>query len=212
MPKISQFPAQTGASVANGDLFPIVDVGSPNVSEYITADELAQAPQFSSRYKPLASDTIWIPAAQFTGVQNSPVMGTLGSASTATARTGVMLFDASLIESVSSTLMCPPGWSTADVYLWWSNAGAGSGDVFWILAHRTFLDTNTTDNAATTLPGAAVTAPAQYVAKRTKLNSTPIATTSATMLRIIIQRKADEVGDTLGNDAGMFGVELVRAS
>lgn len=66
MPKISQYPAQTGASVANGDLFPIVDVGSPNVSEYITADELAQIPQLSSRYAsstsfPAGAWTAWTP-------------------------------------------------------------------------------------------------------------------------------------------------------
>lgn len=55
MPKISDpvYPSQTGAQVANGDLMYIVDVGTPNISEKITVNELAQAPQFSSRYAPL---------------------------------------------------------------------------------------------------------------------------------------------------------------
>jgi hypothetical protein len=66
MSKISQLPALTGANLANGDLFPVVDVGSPNQTEYITADELAQGSQFSSRFVaktdfPDAAWTAWTP-------------------------------------------------------------------------------------------------------------------------------------------------------
>lgn len=51
--KVSALTALTGANVANGDELYIVDTGSPNVSKKITADELAQMPQLSSRYAPL---------------------------------------------------------------------------------------------------------------------------------------------------------------
>lgn len=49
--KVSALTALTGANVANGDELYIVDTGSPNVSKKITADELAQMPQLSSRYQ-----------------------------------------------------------------------------------------------------------------------------------------------------------------
>ena len=51
--KVSALTALTGANVANGDELYIVDTGSPNVSKKITADELAQMPQLSSRYAPV---------------------------------------------------------------------------------------------------------------------------------------------------------------
>jgi hypothetical protein len=48
--KVSALTALTGANLANGDQFLVTDVGSPNVSKSITADELAQGSQFLSRY------------------------------------------------------------------------------------------------------------------------------------------------------------------
>jgi hypothetical protein len=54
--------ALTGANLANGDKLAVVDVGSPDVAKYITADELAQGSQFSSRYRPIAPTwTAWTP-------------------------------------------------------------------------------------------------------------------------------------------------------
>ena len=213
MPKISQFTAQTGASVANGDLFPIVDVGSPNVSEYITADELAQAPQFSSRYKPLASDRIWLPAQTFTAVVGSPSMGTLGNALYGDTRQPVMLFSHTAAEYAATTWLTPQGWATFDAYLWWSNAGAGSGDVFWgsTIITGSFGDGDTTDTGSY-LGDKVTTSPAQYIAKRTKLNSGSPSITVGEINRMLILRGGDNVLDTLGNQAGMIGIEIVRAS
>jgi hypothetical protein len=65
--------ALTGANLANGDKLAVVDVGSPDVAKYITADELAQGSQFSSRYAavtdfPDAAWTAWTPSAtSYTG-------------------------------------------------------------------------------------------------------------------------------------------------
>jgi hypothetical protein len=66
MSKVSQLTALTGANLANGDQFLVTDVGSPNVSKSITADELAQGSQFSSRYAsktdfPSGAWTAWTP-------------------------------------------------------------------------------------------------------------------------------------------------------
>jgi hypothetical protein len=64
--KVSALTALTGADLANGDQFLVTDVGSPNVSKSITADEWAQASQFSGRYAtttafPSGAWTSWTP-------------------------------------------------------------------------------------------------------------------------------------------------------
>jgi multidrug efflux pump subunit AcrA (membrane-fusion protein) len=58
--------ALTGANLANGDKLAVVDVGSPDVAKYITADQLAQGSQFSTRYAsttnfPSGVWTAWTP-------------------------------------------------------------------------------------------------------------------------------------------------------
>jgi len=66
--KVSALTALTGANLANGDQFLVTDVGTPNVSKSITADELAQGSQFSSRYSSRASTSGRFAAVYFTGV------------------------------------------------------------------------------------------------------------------------------------------------
>jgi hypothetical protein len=66
--KVSALTALTGADLANGDQFLVTDVGSPNVSKSITADELAQGSQFTSRYRASAPTfTSWTPTVTSTG-------------------------------------------------------------------------------------------------------------------------------------------------
>jgi hypothetical protein len=72
--------ALTGANLANGDKLAVVDVGSPDVPKYITADELAQGSQFSSRYAavtdfPDAAWTSWTPSVS----SSSGTITTLGT-------------------------------------------------------------------------------------------------------------------------------------
>jgi hypothetical protein len=208
--KVSALTALTGANLANGDQFLVTDVGSPNVSKSITADELAQGSQFSGRYKPLASDRLWIPAGALVVIEGSPSYGILGSPSFTSQKQDCVLLDASSVEVVAATTLVPPGWATFDLYYWWSNAGAGSGDVRWRIASMSFADAATTesgdiDNSYT------VTAPAQYVAKRST-GATGVSVTAGNIRRVTVMRLANDAADTLGNDAGLIGLELVRAS
>lgn len=208
--KITELNTLTGAGVANGDLLPIVDIGTPNETKAITADQLAQMPQLSSRYVSLASARFSLTANQFFPVQNSPAMGTLGNATSGANRTAAMLFDASAFETVSATIIMPIGWATFSTHLWWANAGAGAGDVTWVHYNDQFSDTDTTDAAPA---GTFVTSTAglQYVLVRSSFSGTTSAT-AGQLVRLNIARSATSGSDTLANDAGLVAVELVRAS
>jgi hypothetical protein len=188
----------------------VTDVGSPNVSKSITADELAQGSQFSGRYKPLASDSIFIPATQFFGSVGSPTLLTVGNASTGANRVVAWLFDAASNETISTTTIIPPGWASLSVHLWWSNAGAGAGDVVWYFYHDLFADGDDTDTN-TLVTASAVAAPLQYVAKRQAFSGT-VSVTAGQLLKTAIFRFASDATDTLANDAAVIGLELVRAS
>ena len=73
-----------------------------------------------------------------------------------------------------------------------------------------FADTDTTD-AGDVDSSYTVTAPAQYVAKRSA-GPTSVSNTVGEVRRVSVIRSANEAADTLANDAGLIGVELVRVS
>lgn len=210
MSRVSQMPSQTGAAVANNDLLMMVDVGTPNISEQITLDQFAQAPQFSSRYQPLASDRIWIDAARIIPTFSTFSTGTLGNASGDYRRVGAALWpDGDRVGTVTNVV--PQSWASMDVFYWWSNAGTGSGNVLWRMSYAEFVDGETTDvqTFAFDVPAAA---PAQYVVRRTKMNTTALAVTSGEMMRLMVARIGSATEDTLANNAGLLGVELLRVS
>jgi len=207
--KVSALTALTGANLANGDQFLVTDVGTPNVSKSITADEWAQASQLSSRYKPLASDVLWISGSAMSATSGSPIVNQVG-AGNFWARKAVMLMDSAALEIVQATVIIPPGWSTANMYLWWTNAGAGSGNVRLAVWDWDISDGNSIDGDDLIYLDN-VAAPAQLVAERTLIAGTRPVTGNA-LLSFQIARVGDDVADTLANDVGVIGFELVRAS
>lgn len=204
--KVSALTALTGANVANGDELYIVDTGSPNVSKKITADELAQMPQLSSRYVPLTSDVAWIPAGAFTVTAGSP---SITAYATGAINWPAVLYDASSAEYAGSSAWLPAHWNTFHIDLYWTNAGGGSGNVVWTTLYQSFGDGDTTANLAG--GNNTVTAPAQNVLKVSRTQSS-INPTRGRPLFFVIGRLAADAADTLGNDAALIGVALVRAS
>jgi hypothetical protein len=203
--KVSALTALTGADLANGDQFLVTDVGSPNVSKSITADELAQGSQFSGRYKPLASDTIWIPAGAFGPGSGSPSLTLTAS------RWAAWLFDPSSVESISAHFVVPPQWITAHADLYWTNHAAGSGDV------RLGMDYNgaavDTTDLTTGILGVEMTiaAPSVSVLKVSRLVTSWVVESPKLQL-MHIYRVATDAADTLANDAAIIGMRLTRAS
>jgi hypothetical protein len=204
--------ALTGANLANTDRLAVLDVGTPDVPKYIEADQLAQGSQFSSRYKSLTSERLWLPATSFVAIEGSPTLSTLNT-SAAASKTAAFLMDSATTEGITGSFITPASWSTIDLYVWWSNAGAGSGDVAWAMADDTFGDADSTDAHTGYQPSpAAIAAPAQFVIKRSKFNTSARGVTSNEMHRVQILRYGADAADTLGNDIGVLALEIVRAS
>jgi hypothetical protein len=206
--------ALTGANLANGDKLAVVDVGSPDVAKYITADELAQGSQFSSRYAPKAVEKVFLEASRGVAVYATPTLSKVEGSSIESA-VQAFLFTHDQEDADAWTWKAPPLWATYDIYIWWTNPGAGSGDVAWYATTHDWGNGEST-NADTNVPGgynAPWTAPAQYVTQRKKLNSSAITCTAGDLQKLWLFRNGPgALTDTLGNDAAVFGVEFVRVS
>lgn len=177
----------------------------------ITRADLAQDSAFSSRYVPLASDRIFLGTNSWGVMTGNPVVGTLGNATNAQQRTSAMLLDGTSNEGIITSFVMPTGWASASFHIWWSNAGAGSGDIYWTINALNMADAATSDAFGSTIYNGAVTAPAQYVVKRTSGTGT-LTATAGQLVRLNIIRLPGDPGDTLTNDIGVIAVEVVRAS
>lgn len=128
--------------------------------------------------------------------------------STVPNRVGAYLMDAAAEEAVSCAIRHMEGWSTFDVDLWWSNAGAGAGDCVWALDQLTVSPTGSV-NSNSAGSNVTATAPVQYTNKVTTLAS-GVAVVASTIHRLTVRRVAADAADTLANDAAIFGVMLRR--
>ncbi len=161
-----------------------------------------------------ASSTIetahmWLPSNIWKGAVGAPADSYLPS-SPSTDRWQAWLLDAASEEGIVATVSVPTWWQTMDVELWWSNAGAGAGDVVWRVYSKTAIDAGSmTSSSAATQTTA--TAPAQNVMKVTTIASGITVTRDALMM-LQIRRVAADGSDTLANDAGVMAVRLKRAS
>jgi hypothetical protein len=196
--------ALTGADLANSDRIPVLD---GTVPKYIEADQLAQGSQFSSRYQPTSNDQLFVPATDFRAAgAGSPTLSGIGL-----YQTPAWLFDASSGEDISSPIELPSWWTTFDAYLYWCNAGAGSGDIRTnVIVQQTANDgdliTGGTFSAQSTL-----TAGALGILKISKLNSSAC-TRSNGLAVVYFERLAANAADTLTNDCAVLGIELRRVS
>lgn len=203
--KVSALTALTGANVDNGDELYIVDTGSPNVSKKITADELAQMPQLSSRYKPIANDSVLIPASAFVSALGSPSLTTFDASQ---YWTGWRL-DQSSNEGVGGIVGVPPWWSTFHIDVHTVNDGAGAGDV--VLSMRRVFAGDTDSTSAATTTNITFTAAAENVVKTVRM-VTSASNTTGKPLYLAVLRTANSASDTLGNDIAVTAIELVFAS
>jgi hypothetical protein len=207
--KVSALTALTGANLANGDQFLVTDVGSPNVSKSITADELAQGSQFSSRYKPLASDVVWLPATTLVPENGS----TLTSFAIVNYVHAAILFDQTTVEYAIGNFHIPPSWNTADVDVLWTHASpTATGAVKWNWFNGSIgSDGNDIDQRITANDGTVTTtAGTRGILKVSRLKSGAALTSGAYWT--YIYREAADGADTFNADAALLGVRLTRAS
>jgi hypothetical protein len=120
------------------------------------------------------------------------------------------LLDAATVEGVGAVGVVPTGWATIAIDIWWSNAGAGSGNVRWEAffddkADGATLATHATDHDA------AIAAPAQNVLKKSTVVTTH-AVTPGELYNVVVRRDAADAADTLANDCALLAVVVRRTS
>jgi hypothetical protein len=121
----------------------------------------------------------------------------------------VWLLDAASQEAVAGSVLLPTAWASIDLDLWWTNAGAGVGNVVFDARANNFGDTETIS-----APGAGVStvaAPAQNVIKKSAVRS-GVSVTAGEILAVIVFRDGANGADTLANDIGIIGINVRRAS
>lgn len=172
--------------------------------------------------RPIWSDgSAWIDGADpvamslpqnWTATRGSPVVSSQGGG-TVESYYPVMLFDASASETAVTTLFIPPGCQTVAVDLYWTNAGAGSGDVLWTLQqYRGYTDgASLTTNDGGPATSALTTAPAKDTLKVTTLK-TGVTPGTTRLMRLSLNRSGPDASDTLGNDAAAIALVVRRVT
>jgi len=152
------------------------------------------------------TDEVFISQKEFDAVSGSPVLGTIGG-----TRRPVILFDAAANEIIAAWFMVPKGWDSALPYLVWANAGAGAGDVVWTVQCLNVTAGETLNAVDSVGPSLMVsTAGAQDVVVELTGASSLSGLSEGYWMSLRVTRNANDVGDTLANDAGFIGIKLVR--
>ena len=210
--KVSALTALTGANVANGDELYIVDTGSPNVSKKITADELAQMPQLSSRYVSKTDEEYrWLGAGDMVPVSNLASLGWVG---VLYGNDPVWRLDSGILEYLSCSAILPDYWTTFKVELYWTNVAASSGDVS-VRLYGNFAGASDTPHGNSALSsGQTLTAP--VTAGPATVSQFPAASDVTNVAGkpffLSIGRNGVDAADTLANDMGVYGVLFTRMS
>jgi hypothetical protein len=199
--------ALTGANLANGDKLAVVDVGSPDVAKYITADELAQGSQFTSRYVAKSGDEIWIEGSRFVGRASA------ASTETTINDTPGHSFSSSLTNIAGWSIRIPSWWSTFHVDMFWTNNGSGeTGNVRWLIGYGAFSDGELVDGTAAYLSAPANYAAPTYQLLKVQRMATSISRPAEDLVAGSILRDGADGGDTLNAAAVVFGLLFTRAS
>lgn len=150
----------------------------------------------------LASQAFYVPAKEFELASGSPAYERM----TGTTRPSLWKFDSSSSEYIEAAIFIPRPWTSVDVDVYWTNLGAGSGQVEWelnMLGVGDGDDMNTFPTAQATINP---TAPAQYVTEVTEL-AAAVAVTPGDLQYIRFRRDPSGTDD-LANDAGMWGLRF----
>lgn len=156
-----------------------------------------------SDYSFNAPDRRVVGAGKMSGAGGSPSLSNVN-------RHGVYMLDASTDEWVTTDVDIPKEWQTANLKLRYINGGAGSGDVVW-LGHIDKAN-SASDSVSAPSGGSAttVTATAQNQIDEVTLQTNVSLSGHDGLVTVAIQRDADNIADTLANDAGVVCIILER--
>lgn len=207
--KISALTAD--AAPTSDDLVVTVhDVAGTPVNRKVTLADLATAMAamsgLTAAFAPKTT-ALFIPAGAM-GISSggSPVIGNSDD-------TPVWLLDAASSESIGTAVLLPPDWLTFDMVAVFTNIAATSGNVVLIGAYRSGWGDGESVGVVTAGSNQTVAAPSTaHVAKYATLLSGIAVPSASEQLTIRVRRVGGDGADTLGNDIGLVGVRLVKAS
>lgn len=151
---------------------------------------------------------LWIPAGSFAPIVGSPVLG-----SASATGFGGFLFDAASTETVYAAMALPADWLTFGADMVWTNAGAaGAGNTVWRLDSGVGFGDGEAPTTGVAGTNRTIAAPAVDVAKVSTLESGLAVPSSGELMPLRLRRVGGDAGDTLGNDACVLGLRLVKAT
>jgi len=198
----------TGANVASGDLFPVLDVSAAAGSQgsKITRDELRIA------MGPGGSTNLWIPSSEM--IPRVTTGCSINSLETTTndVNYDILEFDAATAQYAQFALVMPTNWNAGTVTFkpHWT-AASGSGDVIWGLQGRAFANDDALDQAFGTAQTSTDTLTAAVdlcigpASSAITIAGSPAA---GNLTYFQFYRDAAAGGDTLGVAAQLIGIEI----
>jgi hypothetical protein len=153
------------------------------------------------------TNDLYLTARQLTNPTGSPTL--TGASSTGHP---VWNLDAATVERVGSVIpRFPAHWTTYNIDLWWTNSGAGSGDVVWRYDYLNVSDGDSLDTL-TSASQVVAAAPAQNILEVTSLATGLAVPAAGDALSATVLRNASSAFDTLANDASVYLLHLSKAS
>jgi hypothetical protein len=147
-----------------------------------------------------------VAVANWTVDTGTPALGLVGS-----ARRQALLFDAAALESVAGQWEVPDGWLSMRWIIRWVNAGAGSGNVDWVIIGEEMV-AGTLLTAADTLSWNAGSSVAGAQDALVETATSTVDVVGRRYLPLRLRRVGTNVTDTLGNDAGVVGLIAERVT
>lgn len=183
------------------DLITAADVGNTPSGNLTATDVQAALDELQTDVdarRPV-TEAIFLSASEFNTLNGSPAQA---------QRFGFVTWnlDAATDESVVGSVLVPSGVTTAGIYLWWTNPGAGTGDVVWRVDWNVKGDGEDLSTGLS-FPTVTATAPSQDVVEVTTI-ATGLTVTPGDLMALKPYRDADNASDTLANDAAFMGIEL----
>lgn len=216
--KITGLTSLTGANVVDADVVPIVDVSDTTMAasgtnKKITAAQLAQSPQFASRYAPLAGDSVrWIDAPSLHVTAGSAV---IGNPALNNGNGAAWLMDSATTEIVAGSVLMPSSWTTFRIDLYHTNQASTSGNVVWQMVGNFAGSGN---NVEISLLSVLVNS-TQIIAAPTTASQIAVTQFGGTLTNdstkvffFQVSRLGANANDTLANDAGVYGVLFTKLS
>lgn len=155
-----------------------------------------------------ALDSIWLPASHWGVNTGTPALAVVGS----NLYYEAYAMDAAAIEIIQTEFVSPLDYIAKAISLlrlYWTNLGAGSGDVLWQFLGQSRANAGGLNtNNFVTLASIAITAPAQNDLKISDLTPNSWIPTITSLNELLVLRTASDGSDTLANDAGFIGLEV----